>query len=158
LNSLQKAFRPDPSRAIYVSGEINQALVDRLTPIIHSLRAASSDPITAYVDSVGGVPYNSVLIQHLIKTPDQDGNSCRLITVATGLAASAAADLLTTGDYAIAYTNAVLLYHGTRRSAGSAITYELASSMAETLQQVTSSLRSGLPELRSFDLCFAPHS
>lgn len=135
MSSLQRAFRADPSRAIYISGEINQELVDRLTPVIHSLRATSSDPITAYVDSVGGVPYNASLIRQLISTPDQDGQSCRLITVATGLAASAAADFLTTGDYAIAYTNAVLLYHGTRRPASSALTYELASSMADTLQQ-----------------------
>jgi ATP-dependent protease ClpP protease subunit len=135
LSSLRKAFRVNPERAIYVSGEINQELVARLTPIIHDLRIKSNDPITAYIDSPGGVPYNASLIRNLVIAPDQDGITCRLVTVVTGLAASAAADFLTTGNYAIAYPNAILLYHGTRRPADSALTYELASSMADTLRQ-----------------------
>ena len=135
MSSLRKAFRVNPERAIYVSGEINQELVARLTPIIHALRIKSNDPITAYIDSPGGVPYNGSLIRNLVIAPDQDGGTCRLITVVTGLAASAAADFLTTGNYAIAYPNAILLYHGTRRPADSALTYELASSMADTLRQ-----------------------
>jgi len=41
-------------------------------------------------------------------------DSCSLITVVTGRAASAGAEMLSSGDYAIAYPGSSLLYHGAR--------------------------------------------
>jgi len=97
-----KAYRENPERAIYVAGTIDQSLVDRLTPTINGLRISSSDPITLYIDSLGGIIHCAEVIRRLTGSLNQDGNRCKLITVVTGIAASAAADLLALGDYAIA--------------------------------------------------------
>jgi ATP-dependent protease ClpP protease subunit len=128
------AFRESPKRAVFITGEVNQAMVDRLTPQIINLQHENCEPITAYIDSFGGSPYHAWLIQQLLKRPDQDGNRCTLITVVTGMAASAAADLLAAGDYVIAYSHAMVHFHGTRMNRGD-ITVEAASSLAEMLQQ-----------------------
>jgi len=108
-------YRENAGRAVYVTGSIDQKLVDGLTPTINSLRHSSSDPITLYIDSRGGTIHCAEVIRRLITAPNQDGAHCRLITVVTGLAASAAADLLALGDYAIAYPHAHILYHGSRQ-------------------------------------------
>jgi ATP-dependent protease ClpP protease subunit len=47
-------FSPNPARGVYICGTIDQDLVDRLTPQILTLRAASSDAISVFVDSRGG--------------------------------------------------------------------------------------------------------
>lgn len=110
-------FRPNPARAIYVQGKVDQALLDRLTPQIISLQHESRDPITAYIDSPGGSTGIANSLLRLLRATDQEGSkSCRLITIATSMAASAAADLLAAGDYACAYTHSTIIYHGTSRS------------------------------------------
>lgn len=130
-----KEYRENSSRAVYVTGEIRQVLVERLTPEIMRLRHESADPITAYIDSYGGDIQPAEIIRNLVQSPNQDGQRPRLITVATGTAASAAADLLTLGDYAIAYPHAQIIYHGTKRAAPTGLTVEAASSIAQSLQQ-----------------------
>ena len=70
----------------------------------------------------------------LLRCPGQDGIAPRLITVVTGSAHSAAADLLAAGDYAIAYPEAQVHYHGTRRYLDEGITVEAAQSIADDLQ------------------------
>ena len=102
-------FRKNPSRAIFVTGEIDEKLIHRLTPDICRLRAECAEPITAYIDSRGGSTLAADHLFALLKTPTQDGN----VTVATTRAASAAADILALGDYAIAYPHAVVHFHGT---------------------------------------------
>lgn len=136
MSTPNKDYRENCDRAIYVTGRIDQNLVDRLTPTINSLRLASCDPITAYIDSLGGSSFHAETIRRLIKAPNPDGGVCRVITVATGTAASAAADLLTLGDYAIAYPHSSIFYHGTQRSADTALTYEVASSLASSLEEL----------------------
>lgn len=79
-------------------------------------RHEGSGPICLYIDSVGGSVFYAQRILDLITTPDQKGHVPRLISVAIGFAASAAADLLALGDYAIAYPYSVVHYHGTRQS------------------------------------------
>jgi len=127
-------FRENPDRAVYVTGAITAELVDKLTPQIHALRK-SIEPITVYINSEGGEVVSADRIRNLIRIPDQDGFPRRMITVVTGEAASAAADLLALGDYAIAYPNTWIVYHGTRRSLGGAVTVELARNVASSLQQ-----------------------
>ena len=127
-------FRHDVRRAVYVTGEIDQDLVDRLTPRILELRAVSADPITAYIDSPGGNTYHAELLYQLLKARNQDNQSCHLITLVTGTAASAAADLLASGDYSLAYPHSRILYHGTRRMSQQVLTREGASSLAESLR------------------------
>jgi ATP-dependent protease ClpP protease subunit len=129
------AFRESPARSIFLTGEINQALVDLLTPQILRLQHDSKDPITVYIDSPGGSTYHARLIQRLLTNVDQDGRRCSIITVVTGLAASAAADILAAGHYAIAYQHAIIHFHGVRTNRGGDITHESASTLAEFLKQ-----------------------
>jgi hypothetical protein len=128
-------YRENCDRAIYVASEITQDLVDRITPELNRLRLSSPAPITLYIDSQGGAISAAETIRQLATAPNPDGQCCRLITVVTGRAASAAADLLALGDYAIAYNHAQIVYHGSRTSAGAALTYEGATSLASNLQQ-----------------------
>lgn len=107
-------FRPNPERSIFVHGEIGQDTTQKLTPSIISLQHKCSEPITVFIDSPGGSVHSMFALLRLLKTKNQDGASCRIITVATGQAASAAADLLSAGDYSLAYQGSAILYHGVR--------------------------------------------
>lgn len=127
-------FREDPSRAIYITGEINEQLLHRLTPEICQVRISGDGPITVYINSRGGSTLYAENIRALLKAPKQNGIVCRIITVATNRADSAAADLLALGDYAIAYPNALIHCHGTRLSADE-ITREKAENLAAALKE-----------------------
>jgi ClpP protease-like protein len=130
-----KDFRENCDRAIYVTGRIEQDLLTRLTPEINKLRLASLDPVTVYIDSNGGTPFYAEHIRQLIQAPHPDGGRCRVITVVTGTAASAAADMLAQGDYAIAFPHSFILYHGFRTSSDVGLTFEGATSLASSLQE-----------------------
>jgi ATP-dependent protease ClpP protease subunit len=67
-------YRPNPNRAIYVQGEINQLLVDRLTPQIISLRSLNSEAVTVYIDSPGGNIALMETLLHLLTASDQGLN------------------------------------------------------------------------------------
>lgn len=128
-------FRPNPNRAVYVQGTIDQALVDTLTPRILGLQHQDHEPITVYVDSRGGGTASAELILRLLRATDQDGSApVWIVTVATGRAASAAADLLSAGDYALAYPETILHLHGVRYSFDDPLTMEAASFMADSLK------------------------
>ncbi|MDR5730335.1 MAG: ATP-dependent Clp protease proteolytic subunit [Terriglobia bacterium] len=128
-------FRPNPDRALFLSDAIEQTTLDRLTPIILRLQGQSRDPITMYIDCYGGNIASAAVLHRIIKSTDQDGSPpCRLITVATGVAASAAADFLMAGDYALVYPHARILCHGVRqRSRADMLTHEKAIDLAKDL-------------------------
>lgn len=109
-------YRPNPSRAIYLDGPIDDQLLSRLTPQILKFQSQSRAPITLYVlNSPGGQVAVMKDILQTLKLINQDGaEPCQLITVVTTKAQSAAADLLSAGDYAIAYPKSTILYHGVR--------------------------------------------
>lgn len=128
-------FRINPARSIYVSGLIDQSLLDRLTPQIVALSAVSREPITVFIDSQGGSVASAEAILRMLQATDQDSSPvCHLITVVTGEASSAAADLLSSGDYAIAYPESSILFHGVRRSLSNPVTVEVASFLSESLK------------------------
>jgi ATP-dependent protease ClpP protease subunit len=128
-------FRPNPFRAVYIRGTIDQSLIDTLTPQILALQHQNREPITVYIDSRGGSIASAELLARLLKSTDQDGSPpCWIITVATGRAASAAADLLSDGNYALVYSETVVHFHGIRYSLNDPLTLETASFMAESLQ------------------------
>src|SRR3989442_15484916 len=103
-------------RAVHVNGMINKDLVSRITPQILKLQSLNRQPITVYIDSPGGAVISMEHILRLLKLSNQDAESpCHIITAVTMRAASAAADLLSSGDYAIAYPTSTVLYHGLRR-------------------------------------------
>jgi ATP-dependent protease ClpP protease subunit len=130
-----KDFRENPHRAVYILGGIDLQQVHRVTPDIFRLRGESSDPITVYIDSFGGETFFAENIRSLLYAQNQDSQACRIITIVTNVAASAAADLLALGDYAIAYRNSFVLYHGTRQASRDALTTEKAEALAKPLKQ-----------------------
>lgn len=148
-------YRPNPERAVFVQGEIDQALVDRLTPTILSLQAKSRDPLTVYIDSVGGSIRAAELLSRLLKASNQDFQPpCRVITVVTGRAGSAAADLLASGDYVIAYPHAVVHFHGVRTSYYEPLTVEGAREYAEALKGTNERYALALVEKTKFRFFF----
>ena len=108
-------FTPNPDRSISIDGNFTEALLERLRPEILELTAQNREPITIYIDSEGGSPDVGQRILDLLRSTNQDSPSpCRLITVAGSKAQSAAADLLSAGDFAIATPGTTLLFHGGR--------------------------------------------
>jgi hypothetical protein len=138
-------YRENPGRALHVLGPISHESVTRLTPEITRLRAERGVPITVYIDSPGGSTRAMDALLTILRTPDHDGREHPLTTVVTQLAASAAADLLVSGDYAVAYPGAIIHYHGTRTSADD-LTVENAQVVAGNLQHANEqfALRLGL--------------
>lgn len=79
---------------------------------------------------------SSEQILRLLQSSNQDGaEPCWLITVVTGNASSAAADLLSSGNYVIAMPDTSILYHGVRVSPNDPITQEVASALSESFKQ-----------------------
>jgi ATP-dependent protease ClpP protease subunit len=119
---------------VFLSQAIDQSTLDRLTPLVLRLQAESRDPISLYIDSLGGNVYFADSLQSILRSLDQDGSTpCRLITVVTGIAGSAAADLLMCADYALAYPKARILCHGVSGRGQEALTRESASQLAVDL-------------------------
>lgn len=128
-------FRENPLRAVFLNGSVDRGQVYHLTPDILKLRSESNEPITLFIDSPGGDVFAANNIRRLFKSQDQDEqDGVRLITVVRNLAASAAADLLALGDYAIAHSGSTIWYHGTRR-AEEEITVEKASELVDDLEK-----------------------
>jgi ATP-dependent protease ClpP protease subunit len=146
-------FRPNPARAIFLTGQINQDLVYKLTPRIVELQHESREPITIYIDSPGGSTAHATQILDLLRAPSQDSIlPCHLITVATTKAQSAAATLLSSGGYAIAAPDSLIHFHGVRVYREDAITVEKASDAARDLK--ASNNRSAVSLARNCSLRF----
>lgn len=127
--------RPNPTRAVYVYGPIDDQLIYRLTPQIVTLQSENRSPITIYIDSPGGFTTNAESLWRLLNASNQDlAPPCRIITVVTSRAASAAADLLSSGDYAIAFPQSTILYHGVRTFRDIPLTVETTSLIASLLR------------------------
>ncbi|MCW5557794.1 MAG: ATP-dependent Clp protease proteolytic subunit [Verrucomicrobiae bacterium] len=110
------AQRENGSRAIFVVGEISHQAFDILIPEITRLRLSGDEPITVFINSLGGDPDAAEAILRLLRSPDQKGVRRLVTTVNVGVAASAAADFFCAGDYAICYADSQVLVHGTRHS------------------------------------------
>jgi ATP-dependent protease ClpP protease subunit len=117
-------------RAIFLQGDIDENLFHSVAPEILRLKAQSSEPITIFIDSRGGDPAYARRILGLLRGPQRSD----IVTVAIGYACSAAADLLTQGDYVVAYRNAYLLLHGTRQYLEQPITLQGAEQAAVVLE------------------------
>jgi len=127
-------FRENPGRCLYIEGEIEHQLFVRLTRDYHLLRADSSEPITVYISSPGGNLRVFEWIKGLLWTSDQSGERPTIITVVTGLAASAAARLLVFGDYSISYPSALIHCHGTRLQKVDEVTREVADEISSRME------------------------
>ncbi len=130
-----KSYRLNPDRAIYINGVISDDLLTQLAPKILSLQHESRDPISVYIDSPGGSPASMESILRLLHVTDQDrSDSCDIVTAVTGRADSAAADLLSSGDYAIAFPSTKILHHGVRRVERNPLTFESTSQLSELMR------------------------
>jgi ATP-dependent protease ClpP protease subunit len=108
-------FTPNPDRAIWVEGQLNEALMDYLRPRILELTAQNREPITVFINSCGGnSEVGEGILRLLRRTTQDDPRVSRIITVAAPKAESAAANLLSAGDWAVACLESRLLYHGAR--------------------------------------------
>jgi ATP-dependent protease ClpP protease subunit len=108
-------FRPNPARSLRVDDRIDEALLRRLTPEIIALVTSSREPITLFLDSPGGYHHVADALLSILRWTTGNGQDpCRIITVAAPKAESAAAGLLSAGDFAIASHDSKLLYHGSR--------------------------------------------
>lgn len=129
-------YRLNSARAIHVTGQISRELVSRLTPQILKLQQVSRDPITVYIDSPGGPVVNMETILRTLKLSDQNSSPpCHIITAVTVRAASAGADLLSSGDYAVAYPHSTVMYHGVRTQEGNPLTVESTSALTSILRR-----------------------
>lgn len=128
-------YRLNPRRAVYVTGPLNDEAVARLTPRILALQSESREPICVYINSPGGYPRCAEALLNLLKLSNQDiAEPCRIITAVTVQAASAAADLLASGDYSIAFPQSTILHHGVRQSTGDPSTLESTGRLNEQLR------------------------
>jgi len=128
-------YRLNPARSIQIQGLIDDQLVTRLTPQILKLQHQDRTPITVYIDSPGGSVSRMETIFRLLKLSDQsNSNPCRIITAVSVRAASAAADLLASGDYAIAFPSSTVLYHGLRTFEKNPLTVESTSVLTHLLR------------------------
>jgi len=74
-SSSHEDFSPNPARAVWIEGELNQELLDRVQPEILALTTDSDEPITVFINSCGG----NAAVRHQILTLL---SSLRIITVA----------------------------------------------------------------------------
>ena len=100
-------FEPNPDRAVRVEGRLDEPLLERLRPQILELTSSSKAPVTVFINSRGGSSEVAEAILSLLR-------DVRVITVAAPTAHSAAAALLSAGDFALASPESSLLYHGGR--------------------------------------------
>lgn len=129
-------YRLNPSRAVHINGAIGRELLSRVTPQILKLQANNRDPITVYIDSPGGHVGNMETVLRMLKLSDQNSSGpCHIITAVTTQAASAAADLLSSGDYAVAYPHSAILYHGMRTQENNPLTLEFTSVLTNILRR-----------------------
>ena len=108
-------FTPNPDRSIRVEEKFNEVLLERLHPRILELTAQNREPIAVFINSGGGSAEVCVEILRLLtRTTQEDPRVSRIITVAAPDVGSAAANLLSAGDFAVASPESELLYHGGR--------------------------------------------
>jgi ATP-dependent protease ClpP protease subunit len=113
MDNMNIDFTPNAARSIVIEGQLNETLLERLRPEILELTSRSREPITVFLNSSGGNPEVQREILNLLRPPRKDGSRASVITVAAK-AESAAAHLLSAGDFAIASSDSRLLYHGGR--------------------------------------------
>ena len=138
--------REEPARSVYLGGDITDALIDRVAPQILSLKATNLEPITVYINSRGGLTNCTDTLIGLLKAKNAENKRPWIVTAAVGKAKSAAADLLVFGDYAIAYPESQIHFHGIRLSELKEVTVERASAYASIIAEENSKMAMRLAE------------
>jgi ATP-dependent protease ClpP protease subunit len=118
-----------------VFGIFDDALISRIIPSIIRYRKASDHAITVYIHSPGGSIRSLEVLLGALNDLELDGNECRIITVAYGDSKSAAATLLSLGDYVLAYPRSEMHYHGVRYNEIETLTIENAAGFVADLSK-----------------------
>jgi ATP-dependent protease ClpP protease subunit len=142
-NSNDRRKMIDTERSVFIQGNLDDTLFSNLTPKIIALRKNSEKPITVFIDSPGGSLGVAGAIRGLLNAPDQMGRTCWINTVVTGRAFTAAAHLLTSGDYVISYPNANIHFHGTRTEV-EGVTEEQAGKLQDEMFSINKSMATNL--------------
>ena len=130
-------YRPNPDRSIIIDGPFDEQLISRITPTILKLQK-KREPITVYIlSSPGGPVHLMESVLRLLKAPDHESERCRIITVVTRQAGSAAAELLCSGDDVVGYPESIVHYHGGRVYEDVALTKERTNALAQWLRWTT---------------------
>ena len=129
-----KSFTINWNRSIIIDTEINDDLVKRITAKILLLRQENNDPITIGINSLGGSLDSLSTILSLLTESGQSGFTGKIITVVIQRAYSAAAILLSFGNYAVALKNTDILFHDVRYGALGNVTPESARNAAKRLK------------------------
>lgn len=132
------SFQEDYESSIIIDGPIDSSLTSKVAPRVLDLRGQKTRKITVYINSNGGHTMEADAIFRLLKFRGNDDYSPWVVTVAFGNAKSAAADMLAMGDYAIAYPNASIHFHGVRYADVPELTMEDASQYSEVLSDKNS--------------------
>ena len=93
-------------RVIHLNTGIGLKSLDKLTRSLSFLESIGSEPITIVINSPGGSIYDAFAIIDRIQN-----SSCVIITVGTGLVASAAIPILASGNIRKATKHCSLMYH-----------------------------------------------
>jgi ATP-dependent protease ClpP protease subunit len=134
----------DWTRCVFIEGEFDQALVTRLMPEILRLRQESNRPITVSIDSHGGSLSVMRALMALLTGPDQNGDTCKVVSVATHRAYSAAANFLALSDYAVGLSHSKILFHDVRYGGMDDVTPSSALVAAKNLTASNESAALGL--------------
>lgn len=121
-------------RCIHVDDVIDENLIKRLTPKILEFREESDLPITVAINSPGGSLAAVDTLVALLTGPNQDGKRLEIITVSVHKAYSAAANLLASGNYAVALPESEILFHDVRYGGIDDVTPSVAKTVASKLQ------------------------
>lgn len=124
---------------------MSDELADAVISEVGKFRSESNDPITVLINSPGGDLRALEVIDGALRSGDQDGNFPRIITVVSGDAKSAAANLLAYGDYAIAYLHSEIHFHGVRASE-IRVTAEDAAGVTRQLGQINRKIANNLSQ------------
>jgi ATP-dependent protease ClpP protease subunit len=113
---LEYPLRPNHSRSVEILGDFTDELAACLVTKIALFQSQGDDPITVFINSVGGSVRVLDILHGMLRSVDLERKSASFITVAVGDAASAAANLLCFGFYAYAYPHSIIHFHGVRTS------------------------------------------
>jgi len=103
LNSFDE---PDTSTAFYLFGPVDERISKRFCKWLDNISALSPMPVQVFINSPGGDVTDMLAMMNAMERSEH-----HIITIGTGLAASAAFTLLVNGDTRTAYPDAQLMYH-----------------------------------------------
>lgn len=128
---------PDFARSVFLQGQINQQLIDQITPRVIELQyQPGNKPITVFIDSPGGDPVLGMRLLDLIRSPRAGGTAgYPVIACITGRSASAAADFAIQSSYSYIANGAVMMCHGTSQGAGVSVNAQTAEYIANALRR-----------------------